>query len=81
MLALAAVVVVLFLPNVEGEATFGLSMPYETIQLDPLVVPVQPALWFLALVLGFLGGSQFVRGFQRKATLLLGRPSGCSWWR
>ena len=76
MLALAAVVVILFLPNVEGDATFGLSMPYESIQLDPLVVPVQPALWFLALVLGFLGGSQFVRGFQGRATLLLGVAFG-----
>lgn len=76
MLLLAAVVVLVFLPNVEGEATFGLSMPYESIQLDPLVIPVQPALWFLALVLGFLGGSQFVRGFQHRATLILGAAFG-----
>ena len=76
MLALAAFVAILFLPNVEGVATFGLSLPSETIQLEPLVVSVQPALWFLVLVLGFLGASQFYRGFQRKSTLILGISFG-----
>jgi len=76
MLALAAFVAFLFLPNVEGVATFGLSLPAETIQLEPLEVPVQPALWFLVLVLGFLGASQFYRGFQRKSTLILGISFG-----
>lgn len=76
MLMMAAAVVVLFLPNVEGVATFGLSLPAETIQLEPLEVPVQPALWLLALALGFLGASQFYRGFQRKSTLILGISFG-----
>jgi TM2 domain-containing membrane protein YozV len=44
--------------------------------LEPLEVPVQPALWLLALVLGFLGASQFYRGFQRRSTLFLGISFG-----
>lgn len=76
MLIMAAAVVVLFLPNVEGVATFGLSLPAETIQLEPLEVPVQPALWLLAVALGFLGASQFYRGFQGKSTLILGTSFG-----
>lgn len=76
MLLLAAVVVVFFIPNAEGVATFGLSTTDDTIQLEALVVPVQITLWATALILGFLGGSQFVRGFQRRSTLILGISFG-----
>jgi len=76
MLLLAAAVVVLFIPNAEGVATFGLSGSSDTIQLEALVVPVQATLWVIVIVLGFLGGSQFVRGFQRKSTLILGLSFG-----
>lgn len=76
MLLLAAAVAVLFIPNVDGVATFGLSLPSETIQLDPLEVPVQPALWLLTLLLAFLGATQFYRGFQRRSTLILGISFG-----
>lgn len=76
MLLLSAFVVVFFIPNAEGVATFGLSGSGETVQLEALVVPVTASLWMLAMVLGFLGASQFVRGFQRKSTLILGISFG-----
>lgn len=76
MLLLAAAVVVLFIPNAEGVATFGLSARNDAIQLEDLVVPVEATLWVLVIVLGFLGGTQFVRGFQRKSTLILGISFG-----
>ncbi|MBK9738049.1 MAG: ABC transporter permease [Actinobacteria bacterium] len=76
MLLLSAFVVVVFIPNVSGVATFGLSTVDDTIQLSALVVPVTASLWVLAMVLGFLGASQFVRGFQRKSTLILGISFG-----
>ena len=76
MLLLAAAVAVLFIPNAEGVATFGLSGSGETVQLQALVVPVQATLWVIVIVLGFLGASQFVRGFQRRSTLILGLSFG-----
>ena len=76
MLLLSAFVVVFFIPNAEGVATFGLSGTDEAIQLEALVVPVTASLWVLAMVLGFLGATQFVRGFQRKSTLILGISFG-----
>ena len=76
MLLLAAFVVVFLIPNAEGSATFGLSTARDAVQLDDLVVPVTASLWVLAMVLGFLGATQFVRGFQRKSTLILGLSFG-----
>ena len=76
MLLLSAFVVTFFIPNAEGVATFGLSTVDDGIQLEALVVPVTASLWVLAMVLGFLGASQFVRGFQRKSTLILGISFG-----
>ena len=76
MLLLAAAVAVLFLPNAEGVATFGLSGSGEAVQLEPLVVPVQATLWVIVIVLGFLGASQFYKGFQRRSTLILGISFG-----
>lgn len=76
MLLLSAAVVVLFIPGAEGTATFGLSTPEQAIQLEPLVVPVQAALWLLAMILGFLGASQFYKGFQKRSTLILGISFG-----
>jgi simple sugar transport system permease protein len=76
MLLLSAFVVVFFIPNAEGVATFGLSTVDDGIQLNALVVPVTASLWVLAMVLGFLGASQFVRGFQRRSTIILGISFG-----
>lgn len=76
MLALAVFVAVFFIPNAAGVATFGLSTPRDAVQLGDLVVPVTSSLWVLTMVLGFLGASQFVRGFQRRTTLILGASFG-----
>jgi len=76
MLLLAIFVVVVLIPNAQGDATFGLSTARDAVQLDDLVVPVTASLWVLAMVLGFLGASQFVRGFQNRPTLILGVSFG-----
>jgi ABC-type uncharacterized transport system permease subunit len=76
MLLLAIFVVVVLIPNAQGDATFGLSTARDAVQLDDLVVPVTASLWVLAMVLGFLGASQFVRGFQNRPTLILGISFG-----
>jgi len=72
MLALAAVVVLLLIPGASGTATFDLSLADEQVQLAPLAIPSTGALYILAMVLAFLGATQFFRGFQGKATIILG---------
>jgi len=74
MLVLAAVTMLFFVPAVAGfgSATFGLSTPQDSIQLDPLSVPATGSLWVLAAVLAFLGATQFFRGFQGRSTIILG---------
>ena len=72
MLALAAVVVLLLIPGATGTATFDLSLADEQVQLAPLAIPSTGALYILAMVLAFLGATQFFRGFQGKATIILG---------
>lgn len=76
MLVLAAVVVLLLVPNASGEATFDLSLADEQVQLAPLAIPSTGALYILAMVLAFLGATQFFRGFQGKATIILGISFG-----
>lgn len=72
MLVLAAVVVLLLIPGASGTATFDLSLADEQVQLAPLAIPSTGALYILAMVLAFLGATQFFRGFQGKATIILG---------
>ena len=72
LFGLAFVVMFAFAPGATGSSTFGLSLPSETIQLDPLSVPAQSSLWILATVLAFLGVMQFLKGFQAKSTIILG---------
>lgn len=72
LFALAAVVMFYFAPNATGDATFGLSLPEESLQLSPLAVPAQSSLWVLAMVLAFLGVLQFLKGFQKKSTIIVG---------
>jgi len=72
MLALAAVVVLLLIPGATGTATFDLRLADEQVQLAPLAIPSTGALYILAMVLAFLGATQFFRGFQGKATIILG---------
>ena len=74
MLLLAAVVMFVFVPATSGlgAATFGLSTSSDVIQLPPLSVPSTGTLWVLSAVLGFLGATQFMRGFQGRTTIILG---------
>ncbi|MEI6363642.1 MAG: ABC transporter permease, partial [Actinomycetes bacterium] len=72
LIALAAVVAFYFVPSAEGDSTFGLSLSGEAVQLSPLAVPAQASLWLLAGVLAFLGGLQFIKGFQSKSTIIVG---------
>ena len=72
MLFLAAVVMFVLAPASQGVATFGLSFSDEKFQLSALAIPSTAALYVLAMVLAFLGGTQFLKGFQRKSTLILG---------
>lgn len=76
MLALAAAVIFLFIPGATGDATFDLSLADEQVQLAPLAIPSTGALYILAMVLAFLGATQFFRGFQGKATIILGISFG-----
>lgn len=76
MLALAASVVFLLIPGTTGDATFDLSLADEQVQLAPLAIPSTGALYILAMVLAFLGATQFFRGFQGKATIILGVSFG-----
>jgi len=72
LLLLAALVAFVMVPRAAGVSTFGLSLPDDAVQLSPLVLPAQGALWVLAAVLGFLGATQFLKGFQQRTTLILG---------
>lgn len=72
MFILAGVVMFILAPASSGESTFGLSLPGDTVQLDPLSLPSTASLYVLALVLAFLGATQFMRGFQKRSTLFLG---------
>ncbi len=72
LFVLAAVVMLLLAPGVNGDSTFGLSLPEEAVQLNPLAVPAQASLWVLAMVLAFLGVLQFIKGFQSRTTIILG---------
>jgi len=76
MLLLAAAVIFLFIPGATGDATFDLSLADEEVQLAPLAIPSTGALYILAMVLAFLGATQFFRGFQGKATIILGISFG-----
>lgn len=72
LLILAGVVMFILAPAAEGDSTFGLSFPDERFQLEALSVPSTASLYILALVLAFLGGTQFLKGFQSKSTMILG---------
>lgn len=72
MLVLSGVVMFIFAPAADGAATFGLSLADESVQLDPVAIPSTGSLYILAMVLAFLGATQFFRGFQSKSTMILG---------
>ena len=72
LLLLAAFVAIVFASGTEGDATFGLSRPLDTIQIEPLVVSAAGLAWGVAVLLAFFGAIQLTRGFGDKATLVLG---------
>jgi len=63
----------LLTPGVESgqRATFGLNLGIgQAIPLPDLVLPVRPAIYFLALLTAFLGGWQIARGLRRTSQWL-----------
>jgi ABC-type uncharacterized transport system permease subunit len=72
LLALSAFVAIFFASGTEGDATFGLSRPQDTIQLEPLVVSASGVAWAAAVLLAFFGAIQLTRGFGDRATIVLG---------
>ena len=65
-------VAVVFGMQVEGNATFRLSLPRDVIQVPNLVVPAAPFIYIVAGILAFFGARQFMRGGARWSSILLG---------
>jgi simple sugar transport system permease protein len=72
LIGLAVFVAVVFGMQVEGSATFRLSLPRDAIQVPNLVVPAAPFIYIVAAILAFFGARQFMRGGGRWSSLLLG---------
>ena len=72
LIGLAVFVAVVFGMQVEGSATFRLSLPRDTIQVPNLVVPAAPFIYIVAGILAFFGARQFMRGGARWSSILLG---------
>lgn len=71
-LALAAIVVLVFAVDAEGDATFRLVRPGDRFDTFPdLVIPAAGFAWVTAIVLAGLGAAQLGRGFQRGRTAVL----------
>lgn len=72
LIALAVLVGLVFGSQVEGSATFRLSLPRDAIPIPNLVVPAAPFMYIAAAILAFFGARQFMRGGARWSSLLLG---------
>ncbi len=72
LIGLAVFVALVFGTQVEGSATFRLSLPRDAIQVPNLVVPAAPFIYIVAGILAFFGARQFMRGGARWASVLLG---------
>ncbi len=72
LIGLALFVALVFGPQVEGSATFRLTLPRDPIPLPNLVVPAAPFIYIVAAILGFFGARQLLRGGTRWASLALG---------
>ena len=53
-------------------ATFGMVAGGSKQSIDPLVVPAQNSLYFLAVIMAVVGGVQIARGFRSRTNLMLG---------
>jgi simple sugar transport system permease protein len=72
-LLLAGVVLIFFARGVEGDAEFRLVQAGERFtEIPPLTVPAAGLAYVAAAALAFLGAVQTVRGFGRRANLVLG---------
>jgi simple sugar transport system permease protein len=72
LIGLAVFVAVVFGMQVEGSATFRLSLPRDAIPVPNLVVPAAPFIYIVAGILAFFGARQFMRGGARWSSLALG---------
>jgi len=72
LIGLAVLVGLVLAQQVEGSATFRLTLPRDPIPLPNLVVPAAPFMYIVAAILGFFGARQFLRGGARWSSLLLG---------
>jgi simple sugar transport system permease protein len=72
LIALAAFVALVFGLRSSGDATFRLALPGDIFALPNLVVPAEPYIFAVTVILAFLGGRQFVRGAARRSSLFLG---------
>jgi simple sugar transport system permease protein len=72
LLGLAVLVGLVFGMQVDGSATFRLTLPRDPIPLPNLVVPAAPFMYVVAAILAFLGARQFMRGGARWSSLFLG---------
>jgi len=72
LLGLAAFVGLVFGMQVEGNATFRLTLPRDAVTLPNLVVPAAPFMYVVAAILAFFGIRQFMRGGGRWSSLMLG---------
>jgi len=73
-IGLAALVLFAFTFQIAGGdvSAFGLSRPTDAIEVSPLEVPARTFTLIVAVLFGFLGAVQLVRGFGDKANLVLG---------
>ncbi len=72
LIGLAVLVGLVFGGQVDGTATFRLSLPRDAIPIPSLVVPAAPFMYVAAAILAFFGARQFMRGGARWSSLLLG---------
>ncbi len=72
LIGLAIFVALVFGTQVDGSATFRLSLPRDAIQVPNLVVPAAPFIYIVAAILAFFGARQFMRGGARWSSILLG---------
>lgn len=72
LLGCAVLVALVFLPDINGSATFRLSRPTDRFPIGNLVVPGGPFLYAATAILAFLGARQFLRGGIRWTSLSLG---------
>jgi ABC-type uncharacterized transport system permease subunit len=72
LIGLAVFVALVFGTQVDGNATFRLSLPRDVIQIPNLVVPAAPFIYIVAGILAFFGARQFIRGGARWSSVLLG---------